>query len=99
MLAGRRPRMAHHACQASLHGAAASAGAAAAKYLGTSPADAHAEGRLGFGFSAGGLLFPYFVGIAIALRDQLGVIKPDTPVAGAPPPIPLLSLPFLPPIL
>jgi hypothetical protein len=39
--------------------------------------------RLGFGFSAGGLLFPYFVGVASALKD-LGVLVPgSTPLAGS----------------
>jgi hypothetical protein len=39
--------------------------------------------RLGFGFSAGGLMFPYFVGIASALCD-IGVIIPGkTHLSGA----------------
>jgi len=37
---------------------------------------------LGFGFSAGGLLFPYFVGNAAALK-RLGLVKQDTVVTGA----------------
>lgn len=37
---------------------------------------------LGFGFSAGGLLFPYFVGNAVALK-RLGLISEDTIFAGA----------------
>merc|ERR1712072_104192 len=37
---------------------------------------------LGFGFSAGGLLFPYFVGNAVALK-RLGLITEDTVFAGS----------------
>ena len=44
--------------------------------------DAHASGSLGFGFSGGGFLFPYFIGVADALVT-FGVIGPTTPVAGA----------------
>ncbi|MEW5306537.1 MAG: hypothetical protein WDW36_008994 [Sanguina aurantia] len=36
----------------------------------------------GFSFSAGGLLFSYYIGIAAGLRDA-GVLLPETPVAGA----------------
>lgn len=36
----------------------------------------------GFGFSAGGLLFPYYVGVAWTLKE-LGVLKDETPVAGS----------------
>ena len=32
---------------------------------------------------AGGLLFPYYIGIVIALRDELGILTDSTPVAGA----------------
>ena len=31
----------------------------------------------------GGLLFPYYVGIIIALRDELGLLDASVPVAGA----------------
>jgi hypothetical protein len=31
----------------------------------------------------GGLLFPYYVGIMLSLRDELKILKPETPVAGA----------------
>ena len=31
----------------------------------------------------GGLLFPYYVGIIVALRDEFGVLGQSTPVAGA----------------
>ena len=31
----------------------------------------------------GGLLFPYYIGIIIALRDELGILTDSTPVAGA----------------
>jgi len=37
---------------------------------------------MGFGFSAGGLLFPYFVGNAAALR-RLGLVREDTVFAGS----------------
>jgi len=37
---------------------------------------------MGFGFSAGGLLFPYFVGNAVALR-RLGLINEETLFAGS----------------
>ncbi|PNW75545.1 hypothetical protein CHLRE_12g530950v5 [Chlamydomonas reinhardtii] len=36
----------------------------------------------GFGFSAGGLLFPYFLGISEQLQS-MNVLLPETPVAGA----------------
>ncbi|GLC46328.1 hypothetical protein PLESTB_000999500 [Pleodorina starrii] len=36
----------------------------------------------GFGFSAGGLLFPYFLGVAVQLQ-AMNVLRPETPVAGA----------------
>jgi Patatin-like phospholipase len=39
-------------------------------------------GSLAFGFSAGGLLFPYYLGVAEALQDA-GVLREETPVAGA----------------
>lgn len=38
--------------------------------------------RYGFGFSAGGLLFPYYIGVLEELRYQ-GKMKDDTPVAGS----------------
>ena len=37
---------------------------------------------LGFGFSAGGLLFPYFVGNAVALK-RLGLVNEETVYAGS----------------
>ncbi|UPR00725.1 PNPLA domain-containing protein [Chloropicon primus] len=37
---------------------------------------------LGFGFSAGGLLFPYFVGNAVALK-RLGLVSDETVFAGS----------------
>mmetsp|Transcript_23859 Transcript_23859/g.65546 ORF Transcript_23859/g.65546 Transcript_23859/m.65546 type:complete len:315 (-) Transcript_23859:681-1625(-) len=37
---------------------------------------------LGFGFSAGGLLFPYYQGIVEGLQEE-GLLSHDTPVAGA----------------
>ena len=37
---------------------------------------------LGFGFSAGGLLFPYFVGNAVALK-RLGLVNSETVFAGS----------------
>lgn len=40
-------------------------------------------GTLGFGFSAGGLLYAYYVGVIVALRDELGLLNANTPVAGA----------------
>lgn len=48
----------------------------------SSPLEVWRRGRLGFGFSAGGLLYPYFLGIAYELQ-ALGILLPDTPVAGA----------------
>ena len=53
--------------------AATSAEAARAAYLGRS---------LGFGFSAGGLLFPFYCGVVDELV-QMNVIRDDTPLAGA----------------
>lgn len=38
--------------------------------------------EVGFGFSAGGLLFPYFVGVASALDDH-GILTRDTKMAGS----------------
>lgn len=38
---------------------------------------------LGFGFSAGGLLFAYYVGVIMCLRDELKILTQDIPVAGA----------------
>ncbi|KAK9841996.1 hypothetical protein WJX81_003246 [Elliptochloris bilobata] len=38
--------------------------------------------RLGFGFSAGGLLFPYYIGV-VGKLTSLRIMTPDTPVAGA----------------
>jgi len=32
---------------------------------------------------SGGLLFPYYIGVIVALRDELGVLTDSTPVAGA----------------
>lgn len=44
---------------------------------------AYRNGRLGFGFSAGGLLFPYFVGVVSSLASA-GIVTPSvTPLAGA----------------
>eukprot|EP00775_Hariotina_reticulata_P004363 gene4363-4616_t len=40
------------------------------------------NGKLAFGFSAGGLLFPYYLGVADQLQ-QLGVLQPDTRLSGA----------------
>lgn len=40
------------------------------------------ENDLGFGFSAGGLLFPYYIGLVSGLTAK-GVIRPDTKLAGA----------------
>jgi hypothetical protein len=48
-----------------------------------SPKEALEAGTLGFGFSAGGLLFPYYIGVIMTLRDELGLLTADTPVAGA----------------
>ena len=39
--------------------------------------------RLGIGFSAGGLLFPYYVGVAYALKDAGALVPGVTPLAGA----------------
>lgn len=38
--------------------------------------------RLGVSFAPGGLLFPYYFGVAVALRDA-GLITPSTPVGGS----------------
>ncbi|GBF89775.1 patatin-like phospholipase domain-containing protein [Raphidocelis subcapitata] len=54
---------------------AAAASAAAAR-------DAFENGTLGFGFSAGGLLFPYYIGVVQELTE-LGIIREGTPMAGA----------------
>jgi len=43
---------------------------------------AYENGTLGFGFSAGGLLFPYYLGVVSELR-AMGILTDDTPVAGA----------------
>lgn len=43
---------------------------------------AHQEGTLSFGFSAGGTLFPYYIGVSGALQDG-GVLTEHTKVAGA----------------
>lgn len=40
------------------------------------------SGKLAFGFSAGGLLFPYYLGVAEELQ-RLGVLQPDSQLAGA----------------
>lgn len=51
----------------------------------SSSADDVGAGRLAFGFSAGGLLFPYFIGITSAFRDK-GIILQDSTnlrIAGA----------------
>lgn len=40
------------------------------------------DGSIGFGFSAGGLLFPYLLGVVSELED-LGIVQPDTKLAGA----------------
>ncbi|CAL8460544.1 g73 [Coccomyxa elongata] len=45
-------------------------------------AEALKRGKLGFGFSAGGLLFPYYLGIVNTL-NELNVITDATPLAGA----------------
>lgn len=39
-------------------------------------------GSLGFGFSAGGMLFPYYIGVVEAL-EELGIITEDTKIGGA----------------
>lgn len=39
--------------------------------------------RLGFGFSAGGLLFSYFCGVAFSLRESGAIVPGVTPLAGA----------------
>lgn len=39
--------------------------------------------RLGFGFSAGGLLFPYYVGVAYSLKESGALVPGVTPLAGA----------------
>jgi len=44
--------------------------------------EAHKQGTLSFGFSAGGCLFPYFIGVASALRDA-NVLTNTTQLAGA----------------
>lgn len=44
--------------------------------------EAFASGSLGFGFSAGGLMFPYYVGVVSAL-EEMGVLKRPHQVAGA----------------
>jgi len=38
--------------------------------------------RLGVSFAPGGLLFPYYFGVAVALRDA-GLITPSTPLGGS----------------
>eukprot|EP00210_Caulerpa_lentillifera_P008685 g8284.t1 len=38
--------------------------------------------EIGFGFSAGGLLFPYFIGVASCLNDH-GILTRDTKMAGS----------------
>lgn len=40
------------------------------------------DGTLSFGFSAGGCLFPYFIGVSGSLIDK-GVLKDETPIAGS----------------
>ena len=47
-----------------------------------SPLEAYESGQLAFGFSAGGLLFPYYVGMVERLQE-LQVIDDATPLAGA----------------
>lgn len=44
--------------------------------------EAHKQGTLSFGFSAGGCLFPYFIGVASALRDA-NILTDTTQLAGA----------------
>lgn len=39
--------------------------------------------RLGIGFSAGGLLFPYYVGVAYGLKEAGALVPGVTPLAGA----------------
>lgn len=41
-----------------------------------------AKDSLGFGFSAGGLLFPYYIGVADALTSA-GIVTPKTQIAGS----------------
>lgn len=43
---------------------------------------AHKSGQLSFGFSAGGLLFPYFLGV-ISELEELGIVTESTHLAGA----------------
>jgi hypothetical protein len=43
---------------------------------------AFADGSLAFGFSAGGLMFPYYVGVVSAL-EEMGVLKRQGQLAGA----------------
>ncbi|CAL5219418.1 g1247 [Coccomyxa viridis] len=45
-------------------------------------ADALRKNKLAFGFSAGGLLFPYYIGVVEQLED-LGVLSERTPLAGS----------------
>mmetsp|Transcript_45584 Transcript_45584/g.87167 ORF Transcript_45584/g.87167 Transcript_45584/m.87167 type:complete len:396 (+) Transcript_45584:399-1586(+) len=40
------------------------------------------QNSVGFGFSAGGMLFPYYIGV-VEMLEQLGHIKRGTPMAGS----------------
>ena len=42
-----------------------------------------ARAVVGLGFSAGGLLFPYYVGVAYSLKDSGALVPGVTPLAGA----------------
>jgi len=44
--------------------------------------EAYMNGTLGFGFSAGGLLFPFYCGVVDELV-RCGVVRETTPLAGA----------------
>eukprot|EP00878_Enallax_costatus_P027271 GHUV01029338.1.p1 GENE.GHUV01029338.1~~GHUV01029338.1.p1 ORF type:complete len:215 (+),score=40.18 GHUV01029338.1:275-919(+) len=48
----------------------------------SSAVEAFQQGSLAFGFSAGGLLFPYYLGVAEQLQ-QMNVLQPHTQLAGA----------------
>ncbi|WIA13841.1 hypothetical protein OEZ85_002415 [Tetradesmus obliquus] len=65
-------------------GSAVLAAAADAQQAATAAAvrEAYKSGKLAFGFSAGGLLFPYYLGVAEELQ-RLGVMTPDSQLAGA----------------
>ncbi len=44
--------------------------------------EAFHAGQLGFGFSGGGFLFPWHLGVVTELKD-MGILHPSTPLAGA----------------